>query len=145
MTTVLADGHLGVMVSESNCTDGDRTWAVKKVHRVQGHLIGLAGTMADFPAFLAWFKGGMVGPTPRFKGSTALVMAPNGRLFQYTGDEGVYLPLASRREAIGSGAKAAMAAYEALDWTDPQRAMRIVCKHDAGSRLPVRTYKLGST
>ena len=50
--------------------------------------------------------------------------------------------LASGREAIGTGGKAAMCAYEALWFTDPRRAVSIVCKHDAASRTPVRVYRL---
>lgn len=45
-------------------------------------------------------------------------------------------------EAIGSGGKAVMCTYEALGFSDPRRAVRIVCKHDAGSRGPVRSYRL---
>ena len=50
--------------------------------------------------------------------------------------------MASGIEAIGSGGKAAICAYEALALTDPVHAVRIVCKHDAGSRAPVRVYRL---
>jgi hypothetical protein len=45
-------------------------------------------------------------------------------------------------EAIGTGAKAVICTYEALGFDDPKKAMKIVCKHDAGSRPPIRTYKL---
>lgn len=50
----------------------------------------------------------------------------------------------SGREAIGSGAMAALAVHEALDFADPARAVRVVCRHDAGSRGPVRVYHLRS-
>jgi hypothetical protein len=33
MTTVLASAKDGVMVADSNATDGDRVWTTKKVHR----------------------------------------------------------------------------------------------------------------
>jgi hypothetical protein len=37
---------------------------------------------------------------------------------------------------------AALAAYEALGFTDPKRAVQIVCRHDLNSRAPVRVYRL---
>jgi ATP-dependent protease HslVU (ClpYQ) peptidase subunit len=50
--------------------------------------------------------------------------------------------ISSGVEAIGSGGKSAMCAYDALGRQNPSKAVRIVCKHDSGSCCPIRVYKL---
>jgi hypothetical protein len=144
VTTVLADARLGVMVSDSNETDGDRTWSTKKVHRVNGALIGLAGVLhIDGDHFLDWYRAGMVAPPEfDFEESTALILDHDG-LWLFDSNCITIVRVTSGREAIGTGGKGAICAYEALGWTDPAKAVRIACRHDGGSRPPVRTYKLG--
>lgn len=142
MTTILADYHAGVMVCDSNATDGDRNWVMRKVYRIRGALVGCAGNVPEFEAFLSWYRGGMTGKL-KFDAdeSTALVLQPDG-LFLFDDNLTQLQRVKSGREAAGSGGKAAISAYEALDWQNPQRAVRIACKNDAGSRPPVRTYHL---
>lgn len=138
MTTILADYRLGVMVSDSNASDEDRVWSERKVYRWRGSLIGFAGEVSKEVEFLKWFKKG--GKAPNLSGVFALVLSGDG-LFFYEGNTTAQ-KIERGIEAIGSGAKAAMCAYEALAFTDPVLAVRIVCKHDSGSRPPVRTYRL---
>jgi ATP-dependent protease HslVU (ClpYQ) peptidase subunit len=140
VTTVLADLALGLMVSDSSVSDGDRVWSAKKVSRIGSALIGFAGQTQEFLWFADWWKRGCPAEKPKFANSSALVLMP-GRLvyFDFTC---VGQDIKSGREAIGSGAKAAMCAYEALGWADPKRAVQIVCRHDNGSRPPVRVYRL---
>ena len=128
------------MVSDSSISDGDRIWIGRKVYRWRGHLIGFSGDVAEAEEFLPWFKSGMVDKPPRFGSSQALILSAAG-LYACSG--GTTLEqIKSGREAIGTGGKAAMCVYEALKWENPQRAVAIVCKHDAASRPPVRTYRL---
>jgi len=137
VTTVLADARLGLIVADSNVTDDDRVWSDKKVFRYKGVIYGFAGLVEERIAFMDWLKGG---PEPKFATSSCLALSPDG-LFVY--DNGtVPAKVTKGYEAIGTGAKAAMCAYEALGFTDPVRAVKIVCKYDAGSRTPVRVYKL---
>lgn len=142
MTTILADAKLGVMVADSNMTDGDRIWKVKKIHRIRGALVGLAGIMSEGQAFLRWFAADD-GKAPEFEfgGSTALVL-DGGGLFLFDENTLGLTKVPGGIESAGSGAVAAIAAYEALGFQDPVRAVRIACKHDQGSRPPVRSYKL---
>lgn len=140
MTTVLADTHLGVMVCDSSVTDGDRVWTKTKIHRVGKSLVGLAGSVSQGDAFLEWLREGMEGKRPKFDQSEALILT-EGSLTVFFGD-GAPQVVKSGREAIGSGAKGVICAYEALEWSDPRRALLIVCKHDAHSRGPVRVFKL---
>lgn len=140
MTTVLADAKLGLMVSDSSITDDDRVWVGRKVWRIRGALVGLAGVDDERVRFLDWFRGGMEGDVDMGM-AAALVLNHRGLFFMdanYTSLQRIECG----REAVGTGAKAAMCAYEALHWADPARALRIVCKHDSMSRTPVRSYRL---
>ena len=125
------------MVADSNVTDDDRVWSDRKVFRHKGVIYGFAGMVEERIAFMEWLKGG---PEPKFANSSCLALSPDG-LFVY--DNGtIRSPVTRGFEAIGTGAKAAMCAYEALGFQDPKRAVQIVCKYDAGSRSPVRVYVL---
>lgn len=137
MTTIIADARLGLMVSDSRVCDGDRVWLVPKVFRIDETLYGFAGVVSESIAFMAWLDGG---PKPKFNSSSCLMLNASG-LFIY---ENSLTPQKVRRgiEAIGTGAKAAMCAYEALGYGDPAKAVRIVCKHDSSSCAPVRVHKL---
>jgi ATP-dependent protease HslVU (ClpYQ) peptidase subunit len=139
MSTVLADWHLGVMVADSNVSDGERCGRMRKVWRIRHALIGCAGTVAEIEAFVEWYRAGMEGRS-RFPSVSALVLSREG-LLHFAGSD-MPIHVQSGREAVGSGAMAALAAYEAMGWTDPRRAVAIVCKHDAGSRGPVRVYRV---
>lgn len=142
MTTILADRRAGVMVADSNMTNGDRRWVQRKVHRLRGALVGFAGSEPEFEGFMAWFRGGMQDvPEFLFADSEALVLRADG-LFFFDNNYTELHRIEAGREAIGTGGKGAMCAYEALRFTDPARAVRIACRHDSDSRPPVRTYRL---
>lgn len=140
MTTILACLHQRMMVADSSISDGDRVWAGRKVHRCRGALIGLAGDVNEGELFMKWWRSGAVDKPPKFTHSQALVLTDSGLLSYNVSCIGE--KIARGIEAIGSGAKAAICAYEALAWTDPKLAVKIVCRHDSGSRGPVRVYKL---
>jgi hypothetical protein len=142
MTTILADWHLGVMVSDSVASDQHRVWQAKKVFRVHGALIGMAGHLDQFGVFLAWARTNFTGDAPAIGHLDALVMTPSGLL--NFGGSALPIKVHCGRQAVGTGAMAAMAVYEALGFDDPRRAVSIVCRHDANSRGPVRAYRLGS-
>lgn len=140
MTTVLADWRLGVMVSDSSISDGDRIWIGRKVFRWRGDLLGFCGDVDEAQNFIKWWKAGKTGKPPKFTNSECLVLSRSG-LIHYS-SLGIAEKIPNGIEAIGTGAKAAMCAYEALSYFAPALAVGIVCKHDSGSRKPVRTYKL---
>lgn len=142
MTTILADYKLGVMVADSNIDDGDRQWSVRKVIRSRGALVGCAGTVSEYNYFLDWWKSGAdVTPVFSMSDSSALVLDGSGLyIFDHSTIE--LTKVVGGREAIGTGSVAAISAYEALNWTNPRRAVSIACKHDSKSRAPVRVYKL---
>lgn len=140
MTTVLADWHEGIMVSDSLVSDDDRKWTQRKVFRIRGALVGIAGTLTQAEQFLAWYRAGCKDKPPKLDEFNGLVLTPDG-LLHYCMSH-LPVPISSGREAIGSGAKAAMVGYQLLGWKDAKRVVRIVCEHDVGSRAPVRVYRL---
>jgi ATP-dependent protease HslVU (ClpYQ) peptidase subunit len=140
MTTVLADLRLGVMAADSSVTDGDRVWKARKVWRWKGHLLGFCGNVDEIQSFLGWWKNGCVDKQPKFDSSEALVLSAGG-LVHFNGTRAPET-IALGVEAIGTGAKAAMCAYDAMGWRNTRNAVRLACRYDAGSRVPVRTYKL---
>jgi len=140
MTTILADANQGLMVADSSISDGDRIWIGRKVWRYKGVLLGFAGSVVEAEEFMNWWRSGCMHKPPKFGNSQALVLSASG-LVSYnigTKPETIHKGI----EAIGSGAKAAICVYEAINHTDAVAAVRLVCKHDAGSRPPVRTYRL---
>lgn len=142
MTTVLADWHAGLMVSDSQVSDQDRKWSQRKVFRIRRSLVGYAGDCSQAEQFLAWYRAGCDGKPPRLDNFSALVMSAHG-LWHYERSH-IPLPVASGREAIGTGAKAAMVGYQLMGWANARQVVRAVCDHDAGSKTPVRQYRLGS-
>lgn len=143
MTTVLADHRLRCIVADSAVSDeGERVWKMRKVHRIRGELVAFAGALAECRTFIDWYRHKPETPPDfTFKDSSALVLRENG-LFLFDEDCIELTKVTGGREAIGTGSVAAIAAYEALGWTDPQKAVRIACHHDLKSRPPVRTYRL---
>lgn len=140
MTTILADTRFGVMVADSMISDGDRRWPGRKVFRRAGAVIGFAGHEPEFAHFLDWYARGMTGRIA-FSQSAALILKP-GRLEFFDANYASPVPVRGGRLAIGTGGKTAMAAYEALGWYDPKRAVTIACRHDASSSAPVRVYRV---
>lgn len=139
MTTVLADARLGLMVSDSAFNDGNCVGRMRKVWRVNGSLVGISGNLDEFGPFLGWLKAGMQDRPPKLSLS-ALVLSESGIL--HFAASGVPFAVQGRCEAIGSGAMAAKSVHEAMGFTDPRKAVQVVCKHDQNSRGPVRVYKL---
>lgn len=142
MTTILADYRLRVMVADSMLADDDRAWNIRKINRIRGALVGCSGEMDKWSHFLAWWKAGAEAePAFDFSGCSALVLSATG-LYIFDDSTIALTKVDGGREAIGSGGKGAICAYEALGWQDPRKAVRIAVKHDAKSRGPVRVFTL---
>jgi hypothetical protein len=142
LTTILADLRSGVMVADTNFSDGESRGQMRKVWRINGQLVGLAGNLEEMPPFILWMKDGMEMPGPKIPNLYALVMGKHGLLL-YNGSTAPVV-VQSKHEAIGTGGVAAKAAFEAMDFTNPRRAVLIACNHDNGSRPPVRVYRLNT-
>jgi hypothetical protein len=140
MSTVLASLRHGVMVSDSAMADGDRRYPCRKIYRIGGALLGFAGEESDFIRFMDWFKSGMLGKV-NFGESKVLILSPR-RLEMFDANYELPVRITSGRDAIGTGGKAVMCAFEAQGFENPRRAVSIVCRHDANSWGPVRVYRL---
>src|SRR5688572_4885484 len=105
------------MVADSLITDEDRVWTGRKVWRVKGVIVGVAGPEECRDGFLNWIRRGMEGKAPA--GTCSALLLGSGGLFFF--EPGYSAPLRIERglESIGTGAKAAMCAYEALGFTNP--------------------------
>ncbi len=141
MTTIIADVQLGLMVSDSYATDGDRAWpSTRKVWRCNGALIGCSGDTDEAVEFRKWVMAGFPTRMPRFSNSCAIVLSRSG--LSHFDHSLIPQKVPSGVEAIGTGAKVALAVHEALLRQDIKRAVALACKYSDGSRTPVRVYKL---
>jgi len=134
MTTIVADFKAGTMCADSQWTDGEERGPVRKVHRIRGALIGLAGNLDDIHAWLQAYKSGNALPKCI---ATALLLDQTG-VYTWNSAEG-WLPMPSPW-AIGSGGKLARAAMMA--GADAKQAVRIAIQIDASTNGVVRTYRL---
>jgi len=137
MTTIAADAAAGVMCSDSHWVDTEERGTARKVFRVRGKLIGLAGDLGACRDALAWFRGGC-SEAPPTGIATALILEA-GRLTTWDAVNG-FIRLEEQKFAIGSGAKAARAAM--LVGADCVRAVWAACQVDSGSSGRVRAYRV---
>lgn len=128
------------MVSDSHVSDQDRQWSQRKVKRIRGALVGYAGTVSQSEPFFDWYRSGCEEKPPKMDELSILVLSPDGLLHYAYGP--VPVCVAGGREAIGSGAKAAMVGYQLMGWQQARKVVSVVCHHDANSRAPVRLYRL---
>lgn len=137
MTTIVVSWPERVMVSDSKTTDGDVKWRSNKVDRIGKSLIGCAGDCSQIELFLKWFRKG--GRKPKLTNEfNALELD----------EEGIWLwdksltryPPGQDYHAIGTGAKAALAAF--LMGADAVRATEVACEVDDGSGGPLQIHRL---
>lgn len=112
-------------------------------------LLAGAGTVSEYGPAIEWFKkNGLSHPDetpPRMSEAASVLILTESGLWVYDESMPEVQRTASGIEAIGTGAIAALSAYEGIGERSPEamrRAVRIACKHDAGSRAPVRVSVL---
>ena len=110
----------------------------RKVYKVGGVCVGIAGTYADCQRFLRWYRGKRDKPLKKLGDVSAIMLTPEGRIFCFDGDSHPYL-ITDPFMAIGSGAQAAMAAMHM--GATPRRAVQIASKVDSytGGSITTRT------
>lgn len=137
MTTVAADAREGVMCSDSFWFDEDQCGIVKKVWRIRGGLVGVAGNLDESKVWLDALRANKTLPK---KDLTVLRLTPSG-IECWTAVDGWHR-IDQRQFAIGTGGKAARAAMAA--GATCRQAVRIVCDIDANTGGRVRSYRLRS-
>ena len=112
----------------------------RKVYKVNGACIGIAGTYADCIRFIRWYKSGMKEPLKKVGDVSALLLSDEGNIFYFDGEAQSYR-VTDKFMAIGSGASAAMGAMHM--GATPQQAVKVASKVDAytGGKITTRSIK----
>lgn len=139
MTTVFADTKSGVMVCDSKCTSDSVWYPMTKVYRINGELVGIAGTLKEAQAWLRWYEKGGKGARPKAECFTALVFRRDGKLYEVSAD-GLDMAIERGYHGIGSGGGYAVAAFMA--GADAQRAVEIACEIDANSGGAIHVHSV---
>jgi ATP-dependent protease HslVU (ClpYQ) peptidase subunit len=133
----------GVLAGDSQATD-DQVWRTRKVYRLQTSagmlLVGYCGEVHAALVFMEWLKNDK-NRKPDLSNEVfeAIVIAETGRVTIWTANLVPWRP-SGKFFAIGSGAKAAMAAMYC--GKNAVEAVKIACKIDPYSRGPVHSIRL---
>jgi ATP-dependent protease HslVU (ClpYQ) peptidase subunit len=139
MTTIICtrDG----MWSDSAMTTGNIQVQARKIFRVRGHLIGLAGHSHIGSEFLSKFRKSN-NPAREYKEDdefNGIVLFKDGRILHYDSSFG-WDEVNDAYIAIGSGAPFAITAMDC--GATPEQAIEIAAKRDGDTRLPVQFESL---
>lgn len=136
MTCIVAtrDG----MWADSYLNTGNVVTQARKIFRIRGHLVGVAGNSAPCAEFLSKFRKSSH-PARAAKGDEgdfqAVALLKDGTLVHYDHDFG-WDELSEPYIAIGSGAPFAITAMDC--GASPEQAIEIAAKRDGDTRLPVQ-------
>jgi ATP-dependent protease HslVU (ClpYQ) peptidase subunit len=126
------------MWSDSALNTGNIVTQAKKIFRVRGHLVGLAGHSAPCSEFLSKFRT-RNNPNREVKTDKddfqAVVLFKSGKMLHIDADFG-WDELNEPYVAIGSGAPFAITALDC--GATPEQAIEIAAKRDGDTRLPVQ-------
>lgn len=129
MTTIAADFRAGIMVSDSRCGDGSTWYPTTKIYRLNGELLGFAGSVKDINRWMKWHTGGRKGPHPKLESFGGLILRASG-LVKADAD-GAEIPIERGFHACGSGEHAALAAL--LLGHSAREAVEVACLVDANT------------
>jgi hypothetical protein len=143
MTTIAA--NLEMMVADSKVSDvGDAaySYSAHKIVRFKDGIAGAEGDGGNCMRFLLWAANNFTPPTPVFsKAEFSGLILNSGGLFifdqTYPCAERLYK---TKHFAIGSGSQAARAAMSL--GRSPIHAVRLACRLDDGSGLPLQILRL---
>ncbi len=124
-TTIAFDGKALAADSQSSAITGFKVTGRKKIVKINECLIGSAGYVSDIKKFQEWFTDPCQ-RKPRLESFSAIVVMPGGDAYEY--DESCIGNEIKAPFAIGSGAKAALAAMKA--GAGARRAVEIASEVD---------------
>jgi hypothetical protein len=143
ITTIAIDPAAGVMVADTNVSDGSQKWRANKVEQIGGVFYGAAGDAADIEKFYEWLREWARGPRKPRKTKlsdedfAALSLDTTGAYFW---DEHLHPMRITDKFAIGTGSHAARGAMDA--GADVVRAVEIACGIDVGSGMPLTVHRI---
>lgn len=137
------------MASDSKISGASTEWAtMKKIKKVEGHLLGGAGEIEILHWFLTkfkpdWIKIGLTTALPsniKVDDFEGIIVAPNKKIYQLS-DKMMITPLKVKKYiAIGSGEPVALGAMEI--GANAIEAVRAAVKHDPHSGGRIQFIKL---
>lgn len=136
----------GIMAADRLAINGQgRKMTATKIHKIDGHLVGISGSFDISIALLSWFKNGRDDDHwPQLQHDerecTMMVVTPEGVITVY---ERYPLPLVfhDKFHAIGSGCDFALAAMHL--GCDPVKAIEVAAELDAYTGHGVDVLRLG--
>lgn len=134
--TTIAVNKAG-MSADSQFTHQHLVTKGDKIHQIGDDIIGYCGSAEDGAAFIEWKKGGEK-PT-ELEDFEAFVLSKDG-VITWFGPRLIPLPVKEKFSALGSGSHLAIGAMHA--GLSPEDAVKIACKVDTGSCLPVKTFNI---
>lgn len=129
MTTIVF--KKGVMAGDSQITDGNHNFSqVQKVFKLDGYLLGVAGTFSECQGYKSWIETSMdmkVFPEETEVDGCALLYDTNKELL-YLLEKNEKIILGDEFVAIGSGAQFAIGALE--QGASAKKAVQVASKYD---------------
>ena len=142
MTTIVGSYARREIAADSQWQAGDMKQRARKIYRVRGALIGIAGTVTEGLKFVQWYaEGCRRDEEPQLHADTwgALVLDATG-LFEWN-ERLVPIPCYDKEGySVGTGYMAAQAALK-LGKT-PKEAVEVACLIDINTGPPVVVEKL---
>ena len=137
MTTIAANHQM--MACDSKVVDGGIVTSVKtKIYKINGDIIGFAGSLSEGMAFVAWYKD-QEKDKPPIDDTSILLLRSDG-LYTMESNFTLLPETTYGFYAIGSGSHIAMGAMMA--GADPYEAVKIAAKLDNDSGGRVRKLSL---
>lgn len=137
MTTITVDAYQGIMCSDSHWTDQSSRGPARKVFRINGALVGLAGSLGHFEEALEHIR--LTGGSKLHSKCDVTALILDGRRVKTWAPVDGLLDAPSRY-AIGGGGDAARGAMMA--GASARKALAIAKEIDANTSGRTRVYKL---
>lgn len=136
MTTIAVNKKS--MAADSQFTHQNLITRGDKIFKLGDDIIGYCGDVESGTSFIDWKKGGEK-PAELEEDFEAFVLSKSGQITWY-GSKMIALPIKEKFTAIGSGSHLAIGAmYAGLS---PEEAVKIACKVDTFSCLPVKVFDI---
>lgn len=124
------------MAADSKVTVGDESYHARKIHRIDGMIVGAAGHARAIGRLVRWLERGMTGRKPKIekKDSLDAIILTSEGLYRVDCNLDVD-EVKDAFLAVGTGSFAALAALHC--GLSPEGAIEIACRIDGDSDLPV--------